>query len=278
METIVVGPNSVQVDIDTLRPPAWVLRPVDQSIVSELARSIQNAGLLQPIVVRKSGQGYEVVFGNHRLEACKKLGMKTIHAMVCDFNEDESFLARIAENLVRNTAVNAFEEAHGYKMLIRRGWTIHTIGQKIGKSDSYVCRRLAIIDRLDRDLVRKASSKQYGWVTPSHMELLSLVPDVSRQKELINHIEQKRLSVRALENLLNGIPPPMDVLVENVAGECTVKIPKDFARAAGVNTGHHLRLCIQGRKLILESKRDRRTVNSNVHVAIPNQTCARVSR
>src|SRR5208282_3929081 len=104
------------IELDQLESPAWLLRPIDQELVTELARSIQNTGLLQPIVVRRSTRGYEVVFGNHRLEACKHLGFHQIKALVKTCSDDEAFLARVSENLLRNSYIDPIQEAEGYRM------------------------------------------------------------------------------------------------------------------------------------------------------------------
>jgi len=246
-------------DLDSLKSPSWILRPIDNQTVEELARSIANMGLLQPIVVRRRELEYEVVFGNHRVEACRRVGMKRIPAFIRDFNEDEVFLARISENLVRNSFVNPIEEARGYRMLIKNGWTINTVGRKIGKGDSYVCERLAMLDRLGRDLFAKAYTKK-GHLTPSPFELLSRVGDTGRQKELAELVEKRRLSVRALEDILNGVPLPTKVTIEDNCGALFVRIPTEYAATMEVTAGQTVRMYARGRKLVLEN-----TTHSKAH-------------
>jgi hypothetical protein len=187
--------------------------------------------------------------------------------VVVSLSDAEAFLARVAENLLRNNELNPIEEAKGYSMLVQNGWTINAIGEKIGKSDSYVCRRLSMLTRLETDLLGQFSNNGYRNVSSSHMELISLIPEKSKQREFVNLVERKRLSVRSLENLLNGIPPPTKILIEDSSGECTVKIPNDFLRAVKMATGNYVRLCVRGRKLVLENLHSKRRRAVNVHVS-----------
>jgi len=241
----------VNLEIERLNPPRWILRPVDGDIVTELARSIENIGLLQPIMVRRAGQRYEVVFGNHRLEACKRLGLRHVQAIVSNLSNDESFIARVSENLLRNMRVNPIEEAEGYKMLLGKGWTINAIARKVGKCDSYICERLAILERLD-DSLRLEISKG-GFLSPSHGELLSRISDVTRQREVAGLIERKRISVRSLEDMLNAAPPPAKVLVEDISGGSYLRIPDEFMESMGFERGQYVYVYRRGKKLILEN-------------------------
>jgi len=243
-----------ELEIDRLEPPLWQLRPICEENVSELMRSIESMGLLQPVVVRPSGEGYQIVFGNHRIEACRRLGMKKIPAIVNYFTDEEAFLARVSENLLRNSYMNP---AEGYRVLISDGWTINEIASKVGKCDSYVCERLALLDNLDSRL-RARVSHGNSHLTPSHAEVLSRIPDKQRQTEIAGLIETRRLSVRALENLLKGVPLPTKIQVEAESGNCCVHIPDEFARTLGFKHGQSLYMYVRGRKLVLEAPRGRR--------------------
>jgi len=259
-----VSLTCTEIEIDRLKLSDQMLRPIDEVLVTELVRSICNAGLLQPILVRRRDEGFEVVFGNHRLEACKRLGYSTITALVGNFTGDEAFLAQVAENVERNMIVNPIVEASGYKRLLQNGWSLNSIARKIGKSDSYVCQRLSMLDRLDHDILTKFANGDKRSLTASHLELISSIPDKLKQREIVSIVEKRRLSVRSLENLLNGIPFPIDVAVEETKGECFVKIPNEFATALNILPHQHLRLCIRGRKLVLENNEAKRRKNSDV--------------
>jgi ParB family chromosome partitioning protein len=261
----------VHLEIGSLKPPSWELRPLSEQNVSELMRSIQSMGLLQPIVVRPAQSGYQVVFGNHRIEACRRLGMSTIAAMVNCFSDEESFLARVTENLLRNVHMNPIEEARGYKMLIERGWTINAIAKKVGKCDSYVCERLTMLENLNARL-KEQVSKGSRYFTPSHAELLSRLPDKHQQMEVAKLIETKRLSVRMVEGLLNGVPLPTTVRVETDSGCCRIRIPDEYAQVLGLKAGEPIHMHIRGRKLILEPTRKRRDARMKPAVVGPANT------
>jgi ParB/RepB/Spo0J family partition protein len=242
----------VYLELDSLKAHSWTLRPLDQEVVKELERSIETMGVLQPIVVRECRSGYEIVFGNHRVEACRRLGMKYVRAVIREFSEEDSFVARVSENLARNNYVDPIAEAEGYRMLVDKGWTLSSIGRKIGKSDSYVCERLALLDRLHYNTAMKIRA---GNLTASHAELLSRIRDPIKQQQIADLIVKKRLSVRTLENMLNGTPPPITVPVENTDKGFGVRIPKEFlaAVAADGNTPCSLLMRVRGRTIILQS-------------------------
>ena len=228
--------------------------------MAELERSIRNIGLLQPIVVREAPAGYEVVFGNHRLEACKQLGMKRVNAIVKAFTEEEAFLARVSENLLRNTYIDPIEEAEGYRMLVKKGWTINAIGCKVGKSDSYVCERLGMIERLSSEARSEVSR---GFLTASHAEVLSRIRDKSMQKEIAKLVKKKRLSVRSLEEIVSGFPRPTKVPLAFMLNEYYLRIPSEFLRAMGVEGTQQLLMYLRGRKLILETIENSHTTRRN---------------
>ena len=238
----------VELELSSINPPTWKLRPLDDKTVNELERSIKNTGLLQPIVVRRNGPQYEVVFGNHRLLACKRLGMEKIKTIIMDFTDEESFLARVAENLIRNSHVDPLEEAKGYKMLIQRGWTVNAIGRRVGKCDSYVSERLALQERLSPNLRTKIAS---GAITPSHAELLARIRDHAKQNLIAELITRKKLSVRTLEAILS-VAPPSKTQVVSISGEYYAKIPLEFMEAMKLNTTRSLLMYMRGNKLILE--------------------------
>jgi len=126
------------VPLGRVEPSGFGLRELDEAVVKELAESIRANGLLQPVMVRRRGDGYELVFGLHRLEACRRLGWRKIPALVREISGEEAFVAGLVENLQRNIRVNPVAEARGYRHLMAKGWTPHEIAQRIGKSDSYV--------------------------------------------------------------------------------------------------------------------------------------------
>lgn len=197
----------LEVDVDRIRLGEFCLRDLDEAVVEDLAKSIEEAGLLQPVVVRPLGDGYGLVFGLHRLEACKRLGWKTIPALVKQVSNEEALLLNVVENLQRNVHINPIAEARGYKLLVQRGWTMVRIAKKIGKSCSYVSDRLRVLDRL-HPKVRERLSYPCGKTSAlsiSHAEHLSLIDNPKQQLKLAKLIEEKRLSVHRLERMVRRL-------------------------------------------------------------------------
>ena len=149
VSTYVPGDVVRQLPIDSIAPQGYELRKLDPDAVEDLERSIRAVGILQPIMVRPIDSGrFEVVFGNHRLLAARRADLHTIPALVRETTPQEAFLLQVTENLHRNVKMNPVAEARGYKQLLREGWSIHRIGSYVGKSDSYICDRLRLLDKL----------------------------------------------------------------------------------------------------------------------------------
>ena len=199
-----------EIPVDRVKPSSFTLRDLDEAAVEELAGSIKASGLLQPIMVKPTGDGYELVFGLHRLAACKRLGWKKIPAFVKHISSEDAFLTGLIENIQRNIRINPVAEARGYKLLMAKGWTSHEIAKRIGKSDSYVYDRLRVLDRLhptiQRELVTHVCKSP---ITPSHAERLTLIEDMKLQLKLAELVREKHLSVRQLERLTRRIRTEM---------------------------------------------------------------------
>jgi len=192
-----------EIDIREILPASVSLRHLDEDTIGELTESIRLNGLLQPVTVRHVNQKqYRLVFGSHRLEAVRRLGWKRIPAIVREISDEESFLVNLTENLQRNAYVSPIAEARGYKYLVSKGWTISEIAGRIGKSDSYVCNRMRILERLHPELRRQVEfPRGNSRLTLSHAEHLSTIREPSRQLELARLIHEKNLSMRELERL-----------------------------------------------------------------------------
>ncbi len=275
VRSVLKASEAQEVEVNQILPPKWLLRPIDVNLVTELARSIRHTRLLQPIIIRpRDDAGYEIVCGNHRFCAVKSLGIGMVEAIVCELSDDDAFLMRLSENLLRNTSVDPIQEANGYKMLLERGWTINAIANKIGKSDSYICERLSLVNRLDSHVKSKLSA---GILTPSHAELLSKVKNRQRQIEVAELVERKKLSVRTLQHYLDGVPAPRKLEVETEGDFKVIRIPQEFTDAVGIDSERYAHVYVEGRKLIIEniylSKRWKFTrVNSRVKSQVVSQS------
>jgi ParB family transcriptional regulator, chromosome partitioning protein len=114
--------------------------------IAELADSLREHGLLQPIVVRRRGAGYELIAGHRRLEAARVLGWMEIAAAVRDETDDQAYILTLVENLQRED-LTPRQEAAALEVLVReRGWSTRQIGEAVKRSAMYVSRRLRVFD------------------------------------------------------------------------------------------------------------------------------------
>ena len=241
-----------EIPIDSIRIGPELIRNIDENVVSALADSIQTNGLLQPILVRPIGSAYEVVFGHHRLAACKHLQWESIPAIVKPMSPEDSFLTRVVENLQRNIQINALIEAKGYIKLIDHGWTIDRIAKRIGKSDSYVSDRIGLIRRLHPEVANKITDE--GDLRPSHGELLARVKSKHEQLQLSELVKRRRLSVRRLEMMLSGGQPLMETVKSNGKG-LYIKLPSQIADQSNLRSGDTVYVYVQSRtkRIMIES-------------------------
>ncbi len=161
-----------------IHPSGSPLRDADGPL-EELALSIEEKGLLQPIVVRPVKEGFEVIAGNRRLKACRMLRMKKVPCYVVGLDAKQAYEVSLIENLQRNN-LNPIEEARAYKRYVDEyGYGgVSELARRIGKSEPYVSKRLGLLDlptRVQEDIIRRR-------ITPSVAEELSaLNPDDARR-------------------------------------------------------------------------------------------------
>lgn len=170
-----------------------------ENAIKELARSIREVGLLQPITLRSTASGYELVAGERRLRACKMLGMKEISAIVVpNMRECEAALLAMIENLQRED-LHFLEEAEGYQSLMRQhGLTQEELGRRLSKSQSCIANKVRLL-RLPRSIKEKIISYQ---LTERHARALMRLPDESLQNKIEDRAGREGLSVMATENLV----------------------------------------------------------------------------
>ncbi|HHT37861.1 MAG TPA: ParB/RepB/Spo0J family partition protein [Mollicutes bacterium] len=189
----------VQVNLNELRSNPYQPRKVfDEEALKELSESIKNNGVFQPIIVKKSIKGYEIIAGERRVKASLLAGLNTIPAIVRDFTDEEMMQIALLENLQREN-LNAIEEANAYKAMIDAlGITQEVLSKKLGKSRSHVTNMLGLLRLPDevQDLVL------HGKISMGHARVLSKLSDVDKIVELSKRIVKEDLSVRALESLV----------------------------------------------------------------------------
>ena len=171
--------------------------------IEELANSIKRHGLLQPILVRKTGDGYEIIAGERRWQACRSLGMETIPVRFWLADDTEAFEAALVENIQRSD-LNPIEEAYGYKRLMeRKGMTQSEVAQTVSKGRSTIANALRLLDLPEEAQQLLFEEK----ITAGHARAILSVPTLEGKKSLMNKLMEEKLSVReteAIARLLAG--------------------------------------------------------------------------
>lgn len=166
-----------------------------------LAESIQEYGVVQPIVLRKSDDKYEIVAGERRWRASKIAGLETIPAIVKDFDDDEFAEIALIENLQREN-LNAIEEAIAYQYMIdEHQLTQDKLAKVVGKSRTYITNILRLL-KLDSQVQRLVRS---GVISPAHGRTLLSVNDNKMRVGLAKKIQKEDISVRELERIVKAM-------------------------------------------------------------------------
>ena len=187
-----------EININELRSNPYQPRKVfDQKALEELASSIKEHGVFQPIIVKRSIKGYEIVAGERRVKASVIAGRDTIPAIIRDFNDQEMMEIALLENLQRED-LNPREEAMAYQNLMNaKGLNHEQLAQRIGKSRSYVTNMVGLMNlpQSVKDLViaRKISA--------THARTLSKIKDPAKVEEMADRIINEGLTTATIEEL-----------------------------------------------------------------------------
>ena len=182
----------------------------NEESLKELAESIKEHGVIQPIIVKKSIKGYEIVAGERRYRASKMAGMSTIPCIIRDFTDEQMMEIAVLENLQRED-LNSIEEAQGLETLMKNlNLTQEQVAKRVGKSRSYITNMLGLLT-LPNEV--KTLVKQ-GKITSSHARTLSKIEDPEQIKELANKIVNENLNVRQIEEFTKETPKKIKQHVE----------------------------------------------------------------
>ncbi len=186
------------IDINDIRPNSNQPRKVfDEEKLEELAASIEAHGLIQPVVLRKSENGYEIVAGERRWRAARKTGIRKLPCIIRELTDEENMLLAIIENMQRED-LNPIEEAEGISQMIDTyGLTQEQVSKSVGKSRPYITNSLRLLKLIPevRELVAD------GGISTGHAKALVSVSDEERQLSLAKKILREGLSVRQTEKL-----------------------------------------------------------------------------
>lgn len=188
----------IQVNISDLMSNPYQPRKIfDDSALQELAESIKEHGVFQPIIVKKSVKGYNIIAGERRVKASQIAGLTTIPAIVRDFTDDEMMQVALLENLQRED-LTAIEEAKAYKSIIEAmRLTQDELAKRLGKSRSHITNMLGLL-RLPLSVQDEVLHNK---ISMGHARVLSKLQDPAQIMELSDKIIKENLSVRELENL-----------------------------------------------------------------------------
>ena len=191
--------NVITISLDKIVSNPYQPRKVfDEDALNELASSIKEYGVVQPIIVKKTISGYELVAGERRTKAARIAGLKEIPAIIKDFNDQEMMEIALIENIQRED-LNPIEEAESFNNIIKlRGYTQEEFASRFGKSRSYVTNILGLLS-LPNEVKNMVSNKE---LSMGHARALSKINDEEKVCKIAKKIAKEGLSVRQTEELL----------------------------------------------------------------------------
>lgn len=188
----------VEIPLSELRSnPYQPRKNFDDNALQELANSIKEHGVFQPIIAKKSIKGYEIIAGERRVKASILAGKTTIPAIIRDFSDQDMMEIALLENLQREN-LNALEEAMAYKKLLDElHLTQESLAERLGKSRSHITNMLGLLTLPEevKDMIMD------GKISMSHARVLSKIDNNEKIKELADKIIVDGLSVREIEDL-----------------------------------------------------------------------------
>lgn len=196
--------NTTEIDIDLIAPNKNQPRKnFDKEKIAELALSIQEHGLVQPLIVVKDGNFYKIVAGERRWRACKSIGLKSVPVIVKDYDEKQVAEIALVENLQRED-LNPIEEANGYKQLMEDfGLTQEEVSNRVQKSRSTVANSLRLL-ALPKKVIALVED---GKLSMGHARAILGAETETKMLEIAMLVIEKGLSVRQVEALVKEKAP-----------------------------------------------------------------------
>lgn len=196
--------ESAEVAIDLVEPnPNQPRTNFKKEELEELAESIKKNGLLQPILVRKVGDKYQIIAGERRWQACKSLGMETVPVRIKDADDEETIILALVENIQRSN-LNPIEEAYGYRRMMERGkMTQSEVAQAVSKGRTTITNALRLLE-LPEDAQQLLFEEK---ITAGHARAILSINTKEGRRKLTDRLVEEKLSVRDAERiakLING--------------------------------------------------------------------------
>lgn len=198
VDDVLEGEIIDEIQLAQIKPnPFQPRRLFDEEKINELAQSIKEHGVFQPIILKKVKQGYIIVSGERRYRAAQIVGLKTIPSIIRQYEESKIAEIALAENLQREN-LTPIEEAEAYKVVMNSlKLTQADLAKKIGKSRSHVTNTLGLLNLPDE--VQQMLLTNH--ISMGHARALSKLENVNQIIKLANQIVEKQLSVRQIEEL-----------------------------------------------------------------------------
>ncbi len=213
------------VAIEEIRPNRFQPRKTfEDSALEELTESIREHGLMQPVLVRRHGSGYEIIAGERRWRACQMAGLKSIEVIVKDLADSQSFEWALIENIQRED-LNPIEEAEAYRRLLDAGsLTQEQLAQRVSKDRSTIANALRLL-KLPNEVRRQVVA---GALSMGHARAILALDDEETMVKMAREVVKKGLSVREVERRVRALRAPstretVDPYAEIPGGEPAVK-------------------------------------------------------
>jgi ParB family transcriptional regulator, chromosome partitioning protein len=204
MSRLYTSSNSIlgiieEIEISKIQPAVYCIRRSQDYEAEDLARSILQKGLLHPVIVRMKGDYFEIVAGNRRYNACKKLGWRKIICHIVEVTDQEAFEISLTENVQKKT-LNPIDEALAFKSYIKDyGWGgTSDLAEKLGRSISYISKRINLLD-LPSDVIDSIINST---IDTSIAEELLYVTDKQKQSKLAELISKRNISLRNARTII----------------------------------------------------------------------------
>lgn len=225
-----VGDKVLYIDINDIKPNAEQPRKTfDKEKISELSQSIIEHGIIQPLVVRKSGKHYEIVAGERRWRAAREAELSVVPCIVRQFSDEENMLVAIIENMQRED-LNPIEEAMGLEQMISAyGMTQEEVSKSVSKSRPYITNTLRLL-KLPEEIKALVSE---GKISTGHARALITVKNKTKQEELCKKIIKDGISVRDVERLTSEEKKTRKKPLKRVKSPDTLNVERELKEIYG---------------------------------------------
>lgn len=225
-----VGDKVLYIDINDIKPNAEQPRKTfDKEKISELSQSIIEHGIIQPLVVRKSGKHYEIVAGERRWRAAREAELSVVPCIVRQFSDEENMLVAIIENMQRED-LNPIEEAKGLEQMISAyGMTQEEVSKSVSKSRPYITNTLRLL-KLPEEIKALVSE---GKISTGHARALITVKNKTKQEELCKKIIKDGISVRDVERLASEEKKTRKKPLKRVKSPDTLNVERELKEIYG---------------------------------------------